>query len=140
MSFFNDIELFHEVSRETKKIVKEGNWLRSLDMPTEWKVIFFRMGMSRGFRNIRAYEAELLEISEKSTDVLLLFIEEKLIGVDTLYVVATQMDDKCQAEYFMVVKKHGVKSNEAISMYDRCSKGLDLPPNLLDFMNDEEEV
>lgn len=138
MSFFKDIALFNELRLETGRLIKEANWLRTLEMPPEWKVIFFRMGVSRGFRDIRKYKTELLEISDSSTDILLLFIEEKLIGIDTLYVVATKMDDKCKMEYFMAVKKYGVKSNEAILIYDKCVSGLDLPLNLLDFMRDED--
>lgn len=134
MSFFSDIDLFIELKKETGRLIKEANWLRSLDIQTKWKVIFFKMGVSRGFRDIRDYKDELIAIAKtENDDIVEMFVELKLVGIETLYVVATEMSLQEQIEYYRAIKKNGVKSDEAQFIMSRCKDGIKPPPTLFDF-------
>ena len=70
---------------------------------------------------------EFKYIEEHETEVLKLFTEGKMIGVSTLYVVATEMDAQCQADYYKTVKSKGVKHRDSVAMLERCAEGVVIP-------------
>jgi hypothetical protein len=125
---------FYEYVAEKERLKKEAKWLMTLDMNDTWRGAFFNLGVSRGFRDMKRFSKKMVEISKSDSEVVRLMLEDKLVGVDTLHIIATRMSPQCQTEYYKAVKKNGVKSPEAMSIMERCKTGGPDTATLLDFM------
>jgi len=115
--------LFGEVGIEISRILREAAIIRALDIDGKWKGLFFKLVASRGFRDVKEYTDKMIDIANNETEVVLLFLEGKLIGLDMLHIVATEMDTTCQARYYKSVKVKGVKHKESVSIFESCISG-----------------
>lgn len=117
------------------RIIEIGLYVDSLDIPLKWKNIFFKMADTRGLRELKKFEEEMIQIALNSTDALELFADGKIIGIEKLYEIAVNMDYIQQVDYYKLVKAHGVKSEEAQRFFDLAmAEGKNREITLLDFI------
>ncbi len=127
------MSLYMATGKEFARIAKEASIIRNLDMSERWRGLFFDLIMSRGFRSVHGYEEQMVEIAKNETEVVLLLAEGKIVGIDTLHIVATQMGPNCQVDYYKSIKEKGVKNAESVSILERCTEGRETL-SLLDFV------
>ena len=118
-----------EADRQVNNIRRAENIIDTLDIDAKHKYLFMRLNDIRGIQTLNKFKEQLEEIYENSTDIIELFLEDKKIGIESLYVIATQMTPKNQAIYFEAVSTMGVKRSEHI--FSNCIDGT-TPVGLFD--------
>jgi len=120
-------------AKKAGRVIGFVRFLSAVELTPEWQDRFLDFAVSRGIQDLEPYESALLGISQNSSQIILLMLENKMVGIDRLYDVAVGMSSDCQTEYYQAVKRFGVKSNEATMVFDRCINGGNAAPNLFNF-------
>jgi hypothetical protein len=115
------------MENEWVRIKEAAEAIDAMDLTPYWKATFFNMFATRGFRNIEDFRVEFEYIAKNETEAIKLLAEGKLVGIETLYTVATTMDSQCQVDYYQMVKAKGVKHADTRSLWNRCTNGFAIP-------------
>ncbi len=103
------IELKYTGKMLRKKITHTAKFLNALPIEDDYKDLFLRTYGSRGWQNIEKLAPELITIADYGCDVTKMFLEQKLIGVHSLYRVVISASESERAEIYQLIKNGGVK-------------------------------
>jgi len=101
--------------------------LDRMEIPEEWKALFFETFKEDNLRHPSTYESHILDIVNGGTRAVRMLLQEKMVDIETLHEIATQMNEECQQEYYKAVKKSGVSHYSTREVWNKCIKGIDIP-------------
>ena len=86
-----------------------AKWINRLNIPDRYKALYLRTSRYRGWRNIREFEPELIDIASYGCDATQMFLSDKLCGIRKLHEIVMNYNEKQRAELYQSIKNQGVK-------------------------------
>ena len=107
------IDFYEKTASERKKLEDKITFVLNLEINHEFKGLFFNLIITRGIQHPEKYRKEFLEIYILRNKKLLKFLNsKKLIGLKKLAIVAKELTEEEQFEYYSLLKSKDINKSE----------------------------
>lgn len=104
------IELRIVENKFRKNITSTARLINTLPIDTEHKVLFMEMIGTRGIKEVKRSETNLIAIYDNTCEVMKLLLQEKLCGISTMATIALRADKKRRVYIYQEIRNNGIKA------------------------------